>query len=223
MTDIEYTLTRSKRKSVSLVIRDGKLCVKAPLKTPVESINKFILEKREWIADKIAKQKFAQDEYAKIFDFDELLFFGNKYSIEYAPVRAPEFSENIAYLPLSCVDINVRKKQLIKYYKTSALNFLNFQTNLVAKNNELNFSQIHLTNAKSKWGSCDSKNVLRFNWRLILLNEDIINYVIIHELCHTVHHNHSKAFWELVGKFLPTYKYQRKKLKSYSVLMNLLR
>ena len=57
-----------------------------------------------------------------------------------------------------------------------------------------------------RWGSCNSKRELTFNWRLALLPQEIIDYVIIHEMCHLVHLNHDRSFWRLVGKHCPNYK-----------------
>ncbi len=57
-----------------------------------------------------------------------------------------------------------------------------------------------------RWGSCNSKRELTFNWRLALLPHDVVDYVIVHELCHLVHLNHDRSFWRLVGKLVPDYK-----------------
>jgi len=70
---------------------------------------------------------------------------------------------------------------------------------------------------KTRWGSCSQNNQLRFHYKLSLLSNELIEYVVIHELCHTIHFNHSKQFWSLVEEFCPQYKERRKKLKKYLV------
>jgi predicted metal-dependent hydrolase len=67
-------------------------------------------------------------------------------------------------------------------------------------------SKVVIRNQKTKWGSCSSKKTLSFNWRLALVPDDVLVYIVIHELCHLVHMNHSNQFWRLVEKKCPTYK-----------------
>ena len=76
-------------------------------------------------------------------------------------------------------------------------------------------SGIKVTGAKNRWGSCSGKNGICLSWRLVKKPPEVIDYVIIHELCHTVHHDHSQKFWELVASFLPDYRTLRQKLKDW--------
>lgn len=76
-------------------------------------------------------------------------------------------------------------------------------------------AKISIRKASTRWGSCSSKNNISLNSKLIMFNEKIIDYVIIHELCHTLHHNHSSKFWDLVSQIMPDYKIRVKELKSY--------
>ena len=68
------------------------------------------------------------------------------------------------------------------------------------------YNTIRIGDQRSRWGSCSSNGTLSFNWRLILAPPEILDYVVIHELCHLTHMNHSKAFWELVESVDPDYK-----------------
>jgi len=80
----------------------------------------------------------------------------------------------------------------------------------------VNPSNVYLSNAKSRWGSCNSKKEIRLNWRLIQAPPHIINYVICHELAHLKEMNHSNRFWEEVEKVLPEYRSSEKELKTLS-------
>ena len=75
-------------------------------------------------------------------------------------------------------------------------------------------NKIRIKKIKYAWGSCTSKKNITINYELIKYNEDIIEYVIVHELCHLKYMNHSKKFWELVEKNIPNYKILRKRLKN---------
>ena len=78
----------------------------------------------------------------------------------------------------------------------------------------LQYGRITIRHQRSCWGSCSAKGNLNFNCLLMLAPEEVADYVIVHELCHLVHHNHSKAFWDLVAQTIPDYAVCRQWLKS---------
>jgi len=67
------------------------------------------------------------------------------------------------------------------------------------------YRRIMLRDQPSRWGSCSTTGTLSFNWRLVLAPHDVLDYVVVHEVCHLVEHNHSKSFWSLVAKRRPQY------------------
>ena len=77
------------------------------------------------------------------------------------------------------------------------------------------YSRISIRDQKTRWGSCSSKGTLSFNWRLMLAPPAILDYVVVHELCHLNHMNHSKAFWQAVEAVYPDYRNARKWLKEH--------
>jgi predicted metal-dependent hydrolase len=68
------------------------------------------------------------------------------------------------------------------------------------------FARIVLRNQRSRWGSCSTSGTLSFNWRLVLAPHDVLDYVVVHEVCHLVEHNHAPSFWELVALRRPAYR-----------------
>ncbi len=74
-------------------------------------------------------------------------------------------------------------------------------------------NQIRIKDQKTRWGSCSSKNNLNFSWRLIMAPERVLDYVVVHELCHLTHMNHGKEFWALVESVMPDYKDCKKWLR----------
>ena len=76
-----------------------------------------------------------------------------------------------------------------------------------------NYTSITIRDQKTRWGSCSERGTLSFNWRLILAPPEILDYVVVHELCHLTHMNHSKEFWSMVSNTIPDYKEKRKWLK----------
>lgn len=71
---------------------------------------------------------------------------------------------------------------------------------------------LRINGAKGRWGSCSGRNSLNFSWRLMLAPEHCVNYVVVHELCHILHHDHSAAFWREVERFFPDWKECRRQL-----------
>ena len=75
------------------------------------------------------------------------------------------------------------------------------------------YESVSITSARTRWGSCSGKNAVHYPFRLLYLPREIIEYVVVHELAHTVHKNHSKAFWGLVERYVPNWRARRKTLK----------
>lgn len=84
----------------------------------------------------------------------------------------------------------------------------------------VSYLRISIRDQRTRWGSCSLKGNLNFNWKLVLLPEELADYVIVHELCHRIYMNHSSDFWKLVERELPDYRQRRKALKSYESEMD---
>lgn len=80
---------------------------------------------------------------------------------------------------------------------------------------QVTFGGITVRDQKTRWGSCSGKGTLSFNWRLMLAPPAVLDYVVVHELCHLTHMDHSKAFWALVESVCPDYRVHRKWLKEH--------
>lgn len=82
----------------------------------------------------------------------------------------------------------------------------------------LEFNRIAIKNQKTQWGSCSSRKNLNFNYRIYFLPSHLLDYVVVHELCHLKHFNHSKAFWNFVGESIPDYKERETELRRFLLL-----
>ncbi len=101
----------------------------------------------------------------------------------------------------------------IKSLKIKAKKYIPNRVEEIARDFWLRYNKIKITSAKTRWGSCTSKRNLNFTYRLILTPKDVIDYVIIHELAHLKHMNHSESFWKKVWEMMPNYKKYEKWLK----------
>ncbi len=107
------------------------------------------------------------------------------------------------------------------FYKYKASIVISQRIKAISDIHGFQYKKICLTSAKKRWGSCSYNNCIRINWRLIMAPADIIDYVIIHELAHTIHKNHSRNFWNYVGLVMPDYKISIKWLKDNGHLLKL--
>lgn len=80
---------------------------------------------------------------------------------------------------------------------------------------EFRWTRVRITNARTRWGSCSTRGVISFNWRIVLIPQELQQYLVVHELCHLRHHNHSQAFWAEVATYIPAYKEYSRTLKRY--------
>jgi predicted metal-dependent hydrolase len=101
------------------------------------------------------------------------------------------------------------------WLKHRAKIFIPERVNVLSAKTGFDFSKITIRSQKTRWGSCSSSGKLSFNFKLMKHKKDVIDYVIIHELCHLKELNHSKKFWNLVSKFCPDYKVLKKELNKW--------
>ena len=124
-----------------------------------------------------------------------------------------ELKDNILHTHISINNKDSLNDVIIDWYKKEAQRILTDRVKYYAENYSLKYNKITIKEQKTVWGTCNSKNDLTFNWKIIMFNLDIVDYIVVHELSHSIHKNHSKSFWNLVESILPNYKELRKKLK----------
>jgi predicted metal-dependent hydrolase len=105
------------------------------------------------------------------------------------------------------------KKVLQNWYKRQLTEYLNQQLDLMATTIGVDFGEVKVRSYKRRWGSCSSTGVLSFNLLLAMAPTFVVDYVMIHELCHRVHMNHSAPFWALVRRFCPEFELAKQWLK----------
>lgn len=101
------------------------------------------------------------------------------------------------------------KKRLVKQARILITQRVEYYAPIVG----VSYNRIAIKDAKTRWGSCSRDGNLNFSFRLVLKPLELLDYVVVHELCHRIHMNHSKEFWQEVERILPDYKDRRKRLK----------
>jgi predicted metal-dependent hydrolase len=145
---------------------------------------------------------------------ENFLYLGREYALELVQDQQKKLVLDNHFLLAVSVQDNA-EFVFQNWYRQQASLIISERVKLFADKYAFHYDRIRNSSARTRWGSCNTKGTLNFSWRLIMTPLNIVDYVIIHELAHTVHHNHSKRFWGLVEKILPDYKERRKLLKQY--------
>ena len=214
MCNREYTLKRSNRKTVALYVRDGALEVRAPMRMPKADIDLFIASKEKWIADKLGKsiEQMARRESFTLNYGDKVILRGKEYPIAAKDGGRIGFDEECFYMPPGLTPEQI-KHACVRIYRLTAKRRLTERTLFFAGRMSAQPSAIRISGAKTRWGSCSAKKSINYSWRLIMADDDVIDYVVVHELAHLTEMNHSKRFWAIVEGILPDCKRQRARLK----------
>lgn len=215
-------IERSKRKTLSLtVLKNGSVIVKAPISMRDEIINRFVEDKQNWIREKLASIKETQNKFEDIISLKKFLIYGNKYSLVRSDVKQIQTGNNFEILAPSKLDGEKLAKSISAWYKKIAKKALAERLDFIEKRINLKSTSFKIGDSRGRWGSCNSYGNIIINYRVVMLPPQIIDYVLVHELCHLVELNHSRKFWETVEKFLPNFELQRKAIKEYGFLLNM--
>ena len=217
--DFTVTVIKSKRrKTVALKITAKGVFIHMPHRLPLNIAQQFIEEKTGWIQQKL--QQYSQQEQAErhFIDGETLHYLGNTLNLQLVQQNITATVSHtdkqlILTGRLNRLSSTGRRSAIIQWYKEQATTYLNNRTTELAQQTGLQPKSITIKSYKARWGSCTIHADINYNWQLIQAPPTIIDYVIIHELCHIQHHNHSRQFWQLVEQYYPNYKTARQWLK----------
>jgi predicted metal-dependent hydrolase len=209
-----HQLIRSKRKTLALIVQpDGSLVVRAPLRASESSIRAFIEQHAEWVQKKQAEALAVQPPPPKQYVPGELfLYLGVVHPLEIVKGQKKPLLLDGSFKLAQSAQRNARQV-FERWYRAQARQILTERVELYARQYGFQYTKIGITSARTRWGSCSATGALNFSWRLILAPPEAVDYVVVHELAHTVLHNHSKRFWKKVETILPDYKERRKWLR----------
>ncbi|HOB84161.1 MAG TPA: SprT family zinc-dependent metalloprotease [Bacteroidales bacterium] len=224
MTEISYNVIFSRRRSISIIVRpDKSVTVRAPLRTSLKTIDRFVRAKSAWIQKHLNNNpgiKLAGNDKEHI-NGEIFLYQGKEYKLQKILSFESFVKINGDTIEVGLADINdtLRTRYLLnRWYVLKAHKYLAERLrDMLNRYKELSFEPSGLTirQLKSRWGSCSSKGKITLNSELIKLDPVLIDYVIVHELCHLKHHNHGYDFHKLLGELIPEYKSLRKELRKY--------
>lgn len=207
INDKEYDLVITYKNNKNMYLRvkeDLKIHITCNKYVSNTLISKFVLDNKDMILENIKRY-----ENKQITNENYLIYQGKKYEIVYITKNQIIFTNNKVFINRSFNKDNFYKKQAKLIY----LQRLNNIYNQIEE--DIPYPALKIRNMKTRWGVCNVKTkTITLNLELIKMSEKYLDYVIIHELCHLKHPNHSKDFWNMVSKYEPLYKKIRKEMKN---------
>lgn len=215
---------RSKRKTLALFVDlQGNLIIKAPERLPESKIFNFVKSKQNWILTR--QHQIRQNSYINrnVVAQNTFLILGQ----ELVPVisqRAKQIArqDSVLIIPAKYNAEQVLRK-VEKWLKGQAEIILNERAHYFANKLNIQPSAVGINNNKTRWGSCDTRRQISLNWRTIMLQPNLFDYIIVHEYCHLLEFNHTKNFWAVVETILPDWRTLRKHLKQMNWILMLFR
>jgi len=214
--DHDYQITRSQRTTISIEISPtGKILVKAPYLVPGFIIDNFVSSKSAWIKRKISDiLKYSSLNNTGFNKKQKLLYLGKNLAVCYGNYQLIHKDEDNLYIP-EIFKFRI-KHELTNWYKHQARDIINKRIIYFSQVMNTSCSSTRFSDTISKWGTCTYDNHLQFSWRLVMAPMAVLDYVVVHELAHTIEKNHSQKFWKIVRKIKPAYKQYIKWLKANS-------
>ncbi|MEI7683078.1 MAG: SprT family zinc-dependent metalloprotease [Candidatus Saccharibacteria bacterium] len=210
-----YLYKRKGSKNIRISVNsDGKIRVTLPSWLPYHAGVAFATQKRDWLKSQSRRDQFVDGQ--RLGKYHTLLLIP-KSGILNTKTRLKNtealvyYSEKTSQLAIQESAHDVAKRAT----RAEAEKLLPQRLNSLSRQHSLPFNSVSIRHLKTRWGSCSSKHDLTLNYYLMQLPWELIDYVLIHELVHTQHLNHSKNFWHSVEKILPDYKRRRTVLKNY--------
>ena len=217
-------IKRPRRRTVSISVKpDCSVRLLVPANLPEKKIIELIKQKSSWVESKIAYFQELQKCYKekKYVSGECFKYLGRSYRLkivqndENKDVKLMNGEFNIP-MPSGLQEgeqtlLTIRR--LSTWYQNHALIRLEEKVRRYSAEVGLSPTSVGVKGYKSRWGTCHLDGRIYFNWRIIIAPHSVVDYLVVHELCHLVHHNHSKRYWKQVETILPDYSEREEWLK----------
>ncbi|MBA9026462.1 M48 family metallopeptidase [Peribacillus huizhouensis] len=211
---IRYEIKYKNRTSIGIIIDSyGNIEVRAPKGTSNDRVLQLLEDKWDPIQQKLKEMRDRlQGPQKKVYEYGEsFLYLGKTYPIEiFQDINITQdhvlFKEDKLHIYVKQSDTEKMKQAVKRFYYQQCKDLVEKSISSYQRNFKTKPRSVRITDSQTTWGTCDSNRQLTFNWRLAMAPGEVIDYVVVHEMCHMVHMNHDRSFWRLVGKMMPDYK-----------------
>lgn len=200
----------SRRKTADIRVEEGAVLLIVPTATSLEKIDQLLLAKRQWIKEKMLVQREMAPASSKEFVSGEAFpYLGRNYRLKvtsgaFAPVKLLQ-GRLVVQVPEGSKQPHMIRNALVRWYKRQAEQKINEKVSRYAPLVGVQPNGVSIKTFKARWGSCTAKGELEFNWKIMLAPNRMVDYVVAHELCHLIHHDHSAEFWKELARVMPDY------------------
>ena len=218
------TVMRSKRKkSIGFSIKHNAITLRVPFASTAETIQQAVSSKQQWLTTKIKELQQHPPPQPRPYEHgDSLPYLGETFTLalhdstEKIPqaVHVDRQQLHLQLPPQLLQQRRQRQMAIHHWYQQQASDYLRQRTHHYANIIAVKPQKLRIKNYRSRWGSCSSQAVISYDWRLVMMPVAVIDYVVIHELCHLIELNHSPRFWQLVQRYCPAYKQQQQWLRA---------
>jgi predicted metal-dependent hydrolase len=216
---VEYTIVRStaRKKTIALaVLAGGEVVVRSPLRVPGPELAAFVEARVPWLLRQMEREKARPDAPGPPGD-GQVVHYGGwalTLRVEVAAKRSVRVvGDSLVVAGPGLSDAAV-ERALGRWYVERAGDAVTVAVARWASAVGREPATVSIRDQKRRWGSCSTDGSIRINWRCVAFPPEVLNYVVVHELCHLVHHNHSALFWAEVARVMPGYREHRKALKT---------
>jgi len=223
---IPLSIIRSsqRKRTITFKVRPDKtLIIQAPTRMSLKTLHDLAYKRSAWILARINDIQQNPDNQPKyqLISGENIPYLGRSYPLQISVIcttitrcqlRDNQIVVNIRHYTDEKIRSRRVSEALVSWYKLQAKIIVQQRLHIWEKILNVQATGLKITSALRRWGSCNHKNSICINWRLIFAPLELVDYVIVHELCHIVHKNHSREFWRLVASVLPDYKARDKAL-----------
>lgn len=218
---------RKNQKYINLRITlEGEIIVSAPYGVSLQRITESLRRKEQWIEKNLVRVAAGRSEHDPM---QSVYFGGEVYCVDV--VHDPRRKRTVRIQPaeqrIELRTDNTSRKNVLavleRHLEREAKRHFLQRVEELSKTTGISYARLFIRNQRTRWGSSSGKGNLSVNWRAIMLPPSVQDYLVIHELAHQVHLNHSKAFWKVVERYCPEYRAANKWLRDHSLLISLFR
>lgn len=224
---INFEIEYKKRKTFAIeIIPPNKIKVKSPRGISKSKIEELVHSKANWIIKKL--EEFKDIEHMQIerrfVDGEIFMYLGKEYILKITQDKNLKKAEvsicnEFIHVKTPKIEIEIIKKIMIEWYKIECDKKIRERIEVYGQKLGEMPRIIKVKEQKRRWGTCTSRRDVLFNWKCIMAPIDVIDYIVVHELCHLVHMNHSANFWSLVKSNFPHYEEKKQWLRKNGIKM----
>ncbi|MBN2606230.1 MAG: M48 family metallopeptidase [Thiotrichales bacterium] len=213
----------TRRGSIGLRVEPNRIALMVPKQLADAAITAFVESEQGWLLQQIEAHQSQMPKQLVMKSGYELLLFGDKVMFKedhHTPVKKMHLTHDDTCITVFCKQSRALKNErhhiyrhLVDFYHQQLIDYLTPKVADWEKRIGVQTQSVQIKNYRSRWGSCYSDGRVQFNWKLVMAPKAVIDYVVVHELCHLVHANHSAAFWDLVEQHCPDFETHKAWLK----------